>query len=215
VNGSFIGQAALVTADSGQRWTGYATLPSTFQVTALSCPSTTVCWASGMDWNSGPAVAESTDGGQTWTDMTPAAWSTVTWWVNPNGTYQLNGISCLSSQVCVAVGGLNYSDGMGTTISTRDGGATWSRYTDHAPSRIQQFFSVSCLPGPDGELPVCRAAAVGTTGPVAVVSRNGGVSWHAAASVDTTGWLNSISCPDRGYQRRRALGTQDGGGLAA
>ena len=48
INGSDIGQAALVTTDAGQTWSTNVTLPSTvFPVTALSCATTSVCWASG------------------------------------------------------------------------------------------------------------------------------------------------------------------------
>src|SRR5262245_45046161 len=48
INGSDIGQAALVTTDAGQTWSTNVTLPSTvFPITALSCATTSVCWASG------------------------------------------------------------------------------------------------------------------------------------------------------------------------
>jgi hypothetical protein len=244
VNGFFIGQAALVSTDAGRTWTGYATLPSTFQVTAVSCVSASVCWASGTNWQDGPGVAETTDGGQTWTDRTPAAWASATWWPNAidcvsattcwlagldwtvglqnpamakttdggatwttlsnlptfvshdqNGTYQLNGISCLSAASCVAVGGLNESDGTATVISTADGGATWTRSDDPTLSRIEGLFSVSCLPAAHART-TCSAAGTAqqAAGPVAVLSRDGGVSWGNRQQFDNTGWLNSISC---------------------
>ena len=73
VNGSYIGQAALVTTDAGQTWSTNVTLPSTvFPITALSCVTTSVCWASGYSSNGGPGVAESTDGGLHWSDRTPS-----------------------------------------------------------------------------------------------------------------------------------------------
>jgi photosystem II stability/assembly factor-like uncharacterized protein len=244
VNGFFIGQAALVTTDAGQTWTGYATLPSTFQVTAVSCASASICWASGITWQDSPAVAESTDGGQTWTDKTPTAWAAATWWpkaidcvsattcwlagVNnagnlenpaviettdgganwttlsnlptfvshdPNGTYELDGISCLSAVSCVAVGGLNDGSGTATVISTTDGGATWTRSDDPTLSRIEELFSVSCLPAAHART-TCFAAGTAqqAAGPVAVLSRDGGVTWGDRQQFDNTGWLNSISC---------------------
>jgi hypothetical protein len=244
VNGFEIGQAALVTSDGGQTWTGYATLPSTFQVTALSCVSASVCWASGTNWQDGPSVAQTTDGGQTWTDMTPAAWATAQWWPNaidcvsattcylagtdwssglqdpaaarttdggatwtvfgdlptfvssdPNGTYTLGGISCVSAVSCVAVGGLNESDGTATVITTADGGATWSRSADQTLSRVQLLFSVFCLPAAHGKTS-CMAAgsAPQAAGPVALLSRDGGANWGDRQKFDSTGWLNSISC---------------------
>jgi hypothetical protein len=80
VNGGSIGQAALVTRNAGRTWTGHATLPSTFLVDALSCATNKVCWVTGTTWaTGGPAVAETTDGGKTWTDKTPADWANAPW----------------------------------------------------------------------------------------------------------------------------------------
>lgn len=245
IDSTFIGQAALVTTDAGQTWTGYATLPSTVRITAVSCPSASVCWASGTAWLADtPAVAESTNGGRTWTDKTPATWSAATWWPNavdcastttcwlagineakglqnpavaetsdggatwttfsnlpavvsgdPNGTYTLNGISCLSAQSCVAVGGLNEADGKATVISTPDGGARWIRSFGAALSRTQTLFSVSCVSAAHRPS-VCAAAgsALQAAGPVALLSANGGFGWDQRHQFDNTGWLNSISC---------------------
>ena len=48
VNDGFnVGQAALVSTNGRKSWKGYATLPSTFQVLAVSCVSSSVCWAAG------------------------------------------------------------------------------------------------------------------------------------------------------------------------
>jgi hypothetical protein len=245
VDNTYVGQAAVVTTDAGQNWTGYA-LPSTVRVTALSCPSTSVCWVSGTSWAADiPEVAESTDGGQTWTDMTPAAWSTATWWPNaidcpttttcwlaglnygtdgqqnpaaamtsdggttwttfsnlptivqydPNGTYELDGISCVSADSCVVVGGLNEGDGKGVVITTADGGTTWTLSASPKLAHIQEFFSVSCLPAADGKTTCFGAgAAHEAAGPISLVSHNGGVTWTERRTFDDTGWLNSISC---------------------
>jgi large repetitive protein len=252
VDGDYIGQGDLVTTDGGHSWTGYADLPSTiFPVEAISCPSTSVCWITGQGNDGQAVVAESTDGGQTWTDMTPSAWgdteiantidcvtATTCWvggfnwdpfsppgtnsmtpWIadttdggatwttfsnlptftpyDPNGTYTINGISCTSALNCVAVGGLNLSDGLAQVISTTDGGATWSRSTDPTLSGLEDLFSVSCLPGASG-LPVCSAAGASlqAAGPVAVTSVDGGATWSGMETYDNTGWLSSISCAD-------------------
>jgi hypothetical protein len=95
----------------------------------------------------------------------------------------------------VAVGGLNEADGKATVISTADGGATWTRSTSAALSRIQQLFSVSCLPAAHGKT-VCLAAgsAEAAAGPVALLSGDGGATWGRKRQFDNTGWLNSISC---------------------
>lgn len=146
------------------------------------------------DSTQNPAVAETTDGGASWTTFTnlPTFASP-----DPNGTYLLNGISCVSALSCVAVGGLNESDGTATVISTVDGGATRARSEDPALSGVQQLFSVSCQPGPGG-LPVCNAAAdaLQAAGPVVLKSNDGGATWSGTEALDDTGWMNSISCVD-------------------
>lgn len=257
VNGFQIGQGTLVTTDGGQSWTGYAGLPSTFQVTAISCASTSICWASGSGWAGEPHVAKSTDGGRTWTDVSPPDWATALWWPNaidcvsprtcylagtdgsqglqdpaaakttdggahwkvftnlptftsddPNGTYTLNGISCVSAQSCVAAGGLNESDGTATVISTTNGGGTWNRSTDPSLANLQQFFSVSCLPA-DGGAVACTGAgsAPAAAGPVALESGDDGATWGGMQTLDNTGWLNSVSCAAPGNCWAAGAGT--------
>lgn len=269
VDGSFIGQAALVTTNAGRTWTGHDTLPSTFQVDAVSCATTSTCWATGTTWaTGGPAVAETTDGGDNWTDMTPAAWATAQWWANaidcvsattcwlagtagnaqnpaaaqttdggatwttfanlptfvpydPNGTYTLDGISCVSADSCVAVGGLNEADGEAQAISTTDGGATWNLSASQALSGIQQLFSVSCRPAA-GRNTTCfgagSAQAAGSAESVALVSHDGGTTWTPSGTFDDGGWLDSISCASTqncwaagAASTDALLGTADGG----
>lgn len=263
VDGSYIGQGDLVTTDGGKTWTGYADLPPTiFPVEAISCPTTSVCWISGQGNVGQAVVGESTDGGQTWTDVTPAAWgdtevadtidcatATSCWvggfnwdpfasagtnsytpWIadtsdggatwttftnlptftpyDPNGTYTISGISCTSALECVVVGGLNLGDGLAQVITTTDGGATWSRSADPTLSGLQDLFSVSCVPGGSG-LPVCSAvgSALDTTGPVAVMSADGGATWTGMETYDNTGWLSSISCADAAHCWAAGSGT--------
>lgn len=243
-----IGQGDLVTTDGGTSWTGYTDLPSTSMiVTAISCPTKKVCWASGPGPSDQPEVARSADGGQTWKLETPAAWqqATYSWWPNSidcvststcwlagqtanstqnpevavttdagtdwttfsdlptvtpdsNGdTYALNGISCVSADSCVAVGGINGGAGPATVISTTNGGTSWSLSTAPALSSVQDFFSVSCVAGPSGSTEVaCHAAgaALEAAGPVELQSEDGGNTWSGLQTFDVTGWLNSISC---------------------
>ena len=268
VNGSFIGQAAMVSTDAGKSWRGYATLPSTLTLTALSCVSATVCWASGTDFNGEPGVAETTDAGHTWTNMSLASWGTATWWPNsiecvssatcwlmgqdephglvtpallettnggatwtqlsnlptvtsadPNGTYQLNGMSCVTALSCVAVGGLNYGDGKSVAITTTDGGSSWALSADPTLADSNELFSVSCLPTTSGAVHCAAAAdALEGAGPVTLVSKDGGATWGRRQIFDDTGWLNSISCGTLRHCWAAGagtsvglLGTQDGG----
>lgn len=238
-----VGQAAAVSTNAGKSWTGYATLPTGLTLTGLSCVSSTVCWASGTGPAGEPAVAETTDGAQTWANMSPASWASATWWPNsidcvsastcwlagqdeshgvapalvettdggntwtqlsnlpvitqydPNGTYQLNAISCVSASSCVAVGGLNYSDGKAVVITTADGGSSWSLSSDPTLLKSQQLFGVSCLTTAGGTVRCVAAAdAPAAAGPVTLVSRDGGATWGHRQSFDTTGWFSSVSC---------------------
>jgi hypothetical protein len=270
VNGGNIGQAALVTRNAGRTWAGHATLPSTFLVTALSCATPKVCWATGTTWaTGGPAVAESTDGGRQWTDRTPAGWATVPWWAvsidcvsattcwmagptgfsqDPSveettdggatwtvftnlpavpatalGTYELSGISCVSADSCVAVGGLNGGSGPARVIVTTDGGATWSLSASPALAGIQQLIGVSCLPAAGGGT-TCYAGGIAFPSgfsqaeSVLAVSHDDGATWAQVAGYADNGWFASVSCATTancwaaGAGSTDALaGTSDGG----
>ncbi len=257
-----IGQSALVTTDGGTSWTAYATLPAAdfSEVLGASCVTTSTCWIAGAGPNDQPEVADTTDGGQTWTLQTPAAWADAaySWWPNsidcvtattcwvaggtanstqnpvvaettdgadwttftnlpaisqydPNGTYLLNAISCISALDCVAGGGLDEADGRAQVIFTTDGGATWTLSTDPTLTGVQQIFSLSCLPGGSG-LPDCTAAAdaVEAGGPVVITSADGGATWSGMETYDDTGWMSSVSCPDSAHCWAAGAGTTVG-----
>ena len=271
VNGSSICQAALITRDAGRTWTGHATLPSTFLVDALSCATKNVCWVTGTTWATGGlAVAETTDGGKTWTDKTPADWANAPWWAfaidcptattcwmvgptgfaqdpsverttdggatwtlytnlptvprTPIGTYELEGISCVSADSCVAAGGLNGGSGPARVISTTDGGATWSLSASAGLSSVELLFGVSCLPDAGGNT-TCYAGGTVPAQPgsdestsVVLVSHDDGASWAQLEGLTDNGWFNSISCASTqncwagGAGTTDALaGTSDGG----
>ena len=264
-------RADVVTTNGGQDWTGYNDIPPALNyIDSLSCVSTSVCWALGENSNGGADVAETIDGGQTWTDQTPAAWGieflgqgidcvsadncwVVGWdqhptsqegntpWVadttdggatwttftnlpaiteyDPNGTYQLDSISCLSALDCIAAGGLNEGDGVAQVISTTDGGDTWSISTDPVLQGVQEIFGLACFPVTGG-LPVCNAvgSALGASGPVEISSADGGATWSGSETYDTEGWFASMACPDArdcwlgGWETTSALlGTDNGG----
>jgi photosystem II stability/assembly factor-like uncharacterized protein len=244
-NGVGMGQAALVTRNAGRTWTRHATLPSTFLVVALSCATKTVCWVTGTTWaTGGPAVAETTDGGKTWTDKTPADWANAPWWAfaidcptattcwmvgptgfaqdpsverttdggatwtlytnlptvprTPIGTYELEGISCVSADSCVVGGGLNGGFGPARVISTTDGGATWSLSASAGLSGVELLFGVSCLPDTGGNT-TCYAGGTVQAQPdtnestsVVLVSHDGGASWAQVEGLTDNGvWVTS------------------------
>lgn len=191
-----IGQAALVTTNGGKSWKGYQTLPSTFLVLAISCVSTSVCWTAGLSWATGEAaVGETTDGGKTWTDMTPASWATATWWPTA--------IDCVSSTTCWLAGQNSPPPYYGynpAVASTTDGGATWTvdsnlpDATSSNPLGTYSLSGISCLSATScvavGGLNYSggTAAAISTT--------NGGNTWSMSADPTLTGLqdLDSVSC---------------------
>jgi hypothetical protein len=195
--GDEIGQAALVSTNGGKSWKGYATLPSTFQVLAISCASSSVCWTAGSTWASGSAaVAETTDGGQTWTDMTPASWANSTWWPQA--------IDCVSSTTCW-LAGTNapppYYGYNPAVAGTTDGGATWTVFSNLPDSTssnpLGTYFldGISCVSAMScvavGGLPY---AGVGNANVISTA--DGGTTWSMSTDPALTGLqqLASASC---------------------
>jgi hypothetical protein len=187
---------------------------------SIDCVSATTCWLAGETANGiqNPAVAVTANGGRSWATLSNLPAVTP----DPDGdTYALNGISCTSARSCLAVGGINGGTGPAAVISTINGGTTWSLSTDPALAGLQQVFGVSCRPGPaTSSKPVCHAAgaALQATGPVALASHDGGATWSLTPPLDSTGWLDSVSCADAqhcwaaGAGTTVALaGTSDGG----
>jgi len=80
-------------------------------LTAISCPSSTECYAVGETAFKTGMVLTSSDGGATWSQRSV-----------PAGVGALAAISCPAAGTCTAVGGT-------TVISTTNGGATWTEAT--------------------------------------------------------------------------------------
>ena len=191
VNGSDIGQAALVTTDAGQTWSTNVTLPSTvFPITALSCVTTSVCWASGYSSNGGPGVAESTDGGLHWSDRTPSTWASDAHW-SPNS------IDCVSATTCWMAGSslFGYTP---SVVSTTDGGADWTVFGNlpqfppdsngYVLQAISCVTAVSC---------VAVGGQYGGSSMAAVISTtDGGTTWALSASpaLNRVQQLIGLSC---------------------
>jgi hypothetical protein len=183
---------------------------SSTQPLGIDCVRADTCWVVGASNYANPWAVETTDGGATWTTFTNLPAITQ---YDPNGTYILDSISCTSAQSCVAVGGLNYSDGIAQVISTTDGGTTWSLSSDPVVTKAQSLFSLSCLPGAGGT-PLCTAVGfaqqandAGVYGPIALTSTDGGATWKYVNTFDTTGWMNSVSCADAQHCWAAGAGT--------
>jgi hypothetical protein len=153
---------------------------------AVSCPSTTSCYA----------VGYSSDGS---TDKTLVErWNGTTWSIvtgpNKSGAIYsaLSSVSCPSTTSCYAVG--NYFDGSDhKTLTERFNGTSWSIVTSPNPTSGYSFLnSVSCATK-------TSCFAVGRAGSSArtLVERWNGTSWSIATSPSPIGdsFLNGVSCP--------------------
>ena len=65
--GGGLGDKVLVTSDGGKTWTVHTVSSSLAEVQAVSCPTTTDCWSSGLATDSIDVVVyRSSDGGASW-----------------------------------------------------------------------------------------------------------------------------------------------------
>lgn len=205
--------------DGGETWAlmtpdAWATGSYTWWPNSIDCVTAATCWLAGVVSDDGGAVAAvTTDSGQTWTTFATSADASEDWvddatlpftgQIDPTdptewtGMYALEGISCVSALSCVAVGGLNDSEGTAQAISTTDGGASWTLSPDPTLSGIQSFWGLSCVAQASG-VPWCEGvgSALSASGPVTLTSADGGVTWSGEEFLEGGGWLSSDSCAD-------------------
>jgi hypothetical protein len=192
VNIDHIGQAALVTTDSGKSWTGYASLPpSMLEVVGASCASVSVCWVTGYGTFAEPVVAESTDSGHTWTDKTPSDWANPRWLANA--------ISCPTASTCW-VAGRDFTTGhyQPLLLKTTDGGASWQKVSGlpafNSGTTLGSYVlnGISCVSASScvavGGLNYIQGTAV------SIMTADGGASW-SLSSFPGVQSLWSVSCP--------------------
>jgi large repetitive protein len=136
----------------------------------VACPSTSDCVAVGQGGPSQTSglIEVSTDGGATFTDE-PV----------PAGTPSLEGVTCIDTLHCLAVGG---SD----VLVTADGGTSWlSEYAGRDLTTVTCTSSTTCVAGgwdnPYG-------AVVGS----AILTTDGGTSWSEAAGFNTS--FENVEC---------------------
>lgn len=161
-----VGQCAAVTSNAeqvlqtqgGVIWTNAFVPPGSLlplvPMNAVSCSATTCTSVGGSG-----LIAQSTDGGQTWTFVYPSVTSN-----------ELFGVDCPTAALCVAVGF------GGTIVVSDDGGNTWT--TEPAPTR-QTLLGVTCSNPLD-------CIAVGDGGTV-LRSTDGGRQWAVQAGQPAPG----------------------------
>ena len=157
----------------------------------VSCPSVTTCFAVGKS---------DTDGG---TRPLIERWDGKAWTITPSPDVpgpvfdDLAAVSCASTKMCVAVGGLRSSPTT-TPLVLRWNGVAWSRMTSTvAADANTTLLGVACPSA-------TRCLAVGTTTPRTPPGRPiakvlTGTTWSSSAPVTPTGATNSlltaVACP--------------------
>lgn len=152
-------------------------------LTAVSCPNSRNCWATGTTAGSagapnGAALVASRNGGASWTAQ-PI----------PPTTGYLSSVSCWTATHCLAVGETNGTM-QGMVLSTTDGGRSWIAAPPIAGTT--GLTAVTCTPS--GR---CLAVGSGATGAVAVAPAEPGSPWQVVGSLPPgTSGGTAISCAD-------------------
>ncbi len=171
VDNSSSGNVAFTTTPASGGWSGPLTIDTGHQLTAVSCPSATLCFA--VD-NHGSLFASVAPASSAWTPGTI------------DGTTKLNAISCPSPALCVAV-----DDSGGVRSSTTPGTApSWTGQTIDSGHALT---GVSC---PTTSL----CAAVDNVGQVLVTTTPTG-NWQPPPPLTLNGGaggLTGISCTSSG-----------------
>ncbi len=171
------GGAVVVTNNAGQSWS-LLNLPSGLvQLTGISCLSATNCFVSDASGNMGVT----TDGATFSVEATPISQSGL-----------LQGVSCVNSTTCVAIGG-QLSPNQGAVIMTTNGGANW--ITTLLDSNAVEFLSVSCV---GSTTTYCQVAGTTTNGAIALDTSNlensPSANWSQENLPAQLTGINSISC---------------------
>jgi photosystem II stability/assembly factor-like uncharacterized protein len=159
--------AAYTSDDGGTTWSASSSPPNADagQVTSLTCPDATDCYAAATG-----GVFATADGGQTWDPVSTSGLP------GPSGSYHgwgFSSMSCATSSSCWLTGGampepspsstgqqqvIGIGQAEGLLASTADGGSTWA--LSPAPSGVGGVIDVTC---PDTT--TCFALGVEQTGP--------------------------------------------------
>jgi len=153
------------TVNGGTTWTD-TTLPGGLGVntlTAISCPSTSVCFVTGTNAINHSLLIETTDGGANW--VAASAPNPITGQYGP-------AISCPTASTCVVPEEISTAPTYGFAVTT-DGGTTWT--TD----ALSTSYNGSALAGVD--CPTTTTCFSVSTGGFLLHTTNGGSSWGAEA----------------------------------
>ena len=160
----------------------------------VACPSSTDCEAVGDYYNSSSVQVTLAEG-----------WNGTTWALqtipNPSGATDssLDGVACLSSTDCEAVGDYTNSSGMQVTLAEGWNGTTWALQASPNPSGAtdSSLDGVACLSSTD-----CEAVGFyeNSTGDYATLAEGwNGTTWAPQTIPNPTGatfsFLYGVACP--------------------
>lgn len=172
-----VGQnVAFATTDGGSTWAAQTMPSGVADLSSVSCPSATTCYAVGGGFDSSGSsgdVAATTDGGTTWVNKTPG------------GMAEMFAISCPSALICYSAGFGPDSTDRGGIMTTTDGGTTWSGTTVGAAA----LTSIGCP-----ATTVCFAAGDEYTPPGEIVKTTDGSSWSNQTLPSGVHQVTGISC---------------------
>jgi len=157
--------APVALAPGGDVWHWQNPAPDAESLFALSCPTTSACFAAGADG----IVRATTNAGAAWSQQDTVGG-------------EIFGMSCTDASHCVGVGVSTGSiPGSGFVIATSDAGTSWTQLT---LANTQTLFGVSCPT-------TTNCIAVGAAGEI-LVDSSGTWSTHTPP---TTSTLSSVTCP--------------------
>ncbi len=170
----------IATSNGGATWVSH-TVPSGVSVGAITCPSVSVCFATGWTGAVFAEIIATTNGGATWT---------MTRFLRINGFAALE---CPSTTVCFGLGH-SYPASYGTTthvVKTTNGGKTWTR--EQIPASVKSLSALACP-----SLDTCYAVGGNgmSGGGYIAATHDGGATWvRQQLSHLNEPNLSDIACP--------------------
>jgi hypothetical protein len=189
-------QRTLIESWNGKDWKAVASADpgdATDVLNSVSCVSASSCVAVGAEGDTGGptnVLIESWDG---------TSWTTTSAASPGSATNVLNGVSCLSSSSCVAVGSQSPSPGQSQVLVEAWDGTAWTLSSAPDPgSATDALNAVSCNSGLSGTLCVAVGDDTNTGGLTqALIETGDGTTWTQAAAQQpgsASDVLNAVSC---------------------
>jgi len=186
---------AFYTKDGGVSWSASKTVSGNPQSSAVSCATTSRCWAV-----TGNYIMSTTDGGMTWATDHVLATS--------RAGFLSPAISCPTTASCIVVGLQNGPSALtGRILITSDGGRTWA--ARRAPTGDVYLDALSCASRFDCWAAGSRSSPDSSSPAAILATLNGGTTWTLDKVPPASGALSGISCPTS--RECVAVGTSDRG----